>query len=313
MTNKGQALTEYGLAIFALLSVSLVGLMVFSSTLNGIFSSMMPHASVPQAVDVANIPALSASVPVQQAMHTQNALQANINDQLPKQHSESAITARDTQESIQVSGANGATKALATILMAEAQQLLDAGNISASQYQQLFSLANQGFVLADAQKLLEDALHDNKPTVTYQGKTYATLQFASLFGINAPSDTQWDLSPQYGAPLMKPFLEQYQTVLESGTFQTPAMEKTVSSLSYQIAAIGDALEWNLYKMAGETQSPVPMDVRNASLAKLFLLDLEDAEVGDLSASAKTQKNSIGICNAGKGNSGKGKNCTQKED
>ena len=308
MWHKGQSLTEYSLTLCSIVMVCIVALMSLASNINTILFGMVPTASSSQVAYALPIPNLPGSMSVNQNVSLQNGI-PTMGQSIAQPLTEStALLPQKTKSTIQVSGANGTTRQLADLLMVKAQQLLDTGTAPPAQVQTLIALANQGFVLADAQKLLEDAISNNQKEVIYNGKAYSLTQFAAMFGINPPSGTQWDLSPQYGAQLMKPFMEQYQAVLESGLLNTPDIEKTVSSLSYQIVSIGDALTWSLNELTSGGQGTPSLEALNSKLAETFQADMEGAVIG-YSASSATQKNSTGICNAGSGSSN-GVTCSQ---
>ncbi|MCE3236974.1 MAG: hypothetical protein K0Q50_3166 [Vampirovibrio sp.] len=311
MGHQGQGLTEYGLAICTIAAVSIVGLLSLSSNLNITLADMVPHYPG-QVAYTANLPKLPANTSMQPTTPAQSSnTTAKNNKQAVKQPTgiSAAIAPGTTKNSLQVSGANGTIKQLANTLTAEAQRLLVEGSITQSQAQGLVNLANQGYQLADAQKLLEDAIRNNQKEVTYNGKTYPIVQFANLFSIDPPPNTAWNLDPQYSGPLMKPFVVQYGAVVKSGTLNNPDTEKTVSLLSYQIVAIGDALGWSLEELTSETQSTLSLDTLNSKLANTFQIVIGDTSVKFVDASAKTKQNSTGICRAGTGKSD-GKVCTQ---
>lgn len=311
MWHQGQGITEYSVAICTIAVVSIVGLMSLSSNLNLTLADMVPHYPG-QVAYTANLPKLPATTSLQPATPTQSSnTPANTNKQAVQQPAESnaALSPISTKNSLQVSGANGTTQQLASILTTEAQRLLATGSITQIQAQGLISLANQGYQLADAQKLLEEAIRNNQKEVTYNGKTYPIVQFANLFSIDPPPNTAWNLDPQYSGPLMKPFVVQYGAVVESGTLNNPDTEKTVSLLSYQIVAIGDALGWSLEELTSETQSILSLDTLNSKLANTFQIVIGDTSVKFVDASAKTKQNSTGICRAGTGKSD-GTVCTQ---
>jgi hypothetical protein len=305
MGHKGQTMTEYGLAFCIIAPMSLVALMSLSSNVYSIMFGLIPKHSLSAAIYEPSVQDLPTSISVKQTTPAQDNKLTTINNLLPLEQllgGSLPVSPRDTKNSLQVSGANGTTKQLANILLTEAQKLLEAGDITPNQAQSLIGLANQGFTLAEGQKLLEDTLHNNEKEITYNGKTYPIRQFATLFSINPPPNIQWDLTPQYGAPLMKPFMEQYQAVLESGVLNTPGIEKTVSSLSYQIVAIGDALSWSLEELSTESQDNIPLDTLNSRLAETFQLDLSATMIGFPDASARTRQNSTEICSTGSGSS-----------
>lgn len=299
MCHKGQSLMEYGIALCTVVMLSIVGLMSLSSNINIALSSMIPKYVAGQAANVSRVPKLLANIPIQQALYTQNSTSTNSHATGQLSGESHSISTSDTQKSIAVSGANGATRELASILTSTVEQALATGEITQAQAQVLLELANQGYALAEIEKLLEDAVAQGKTEVTFKNKRYQTWELAQQLGLNVPENT-WNLDSQYAAALMAPFLKQYKAVEQAGALTDPALKNMVSQLSYQIAAIGDAVSWQFGQWQTQGKPAITTVIMNTQTANLFQMDMQGTPYSDAThtASGKTNQNSNQICTIG---------------
>jgi hypothetical protein len=169
---------------------------------------------------------------------------------------------------IETDGASGNTFLIAKALKELANKLKASGEINETQFQSLIDLANQGFLQAGNQKLVEDALAKsngdaqvfNQETAQLNGKTVSLQDFIYSLGFltqNTVSDSSLykTLSAQDAQYLFRgsvpfdagnitegsqlgtnqfEFLSQYLKARDSGALNHPVLEKLIGELSFQI-------------------------------------------------------------------------------
>lgn len=294
MSHKGQSLTEYSLAIGTVALSSIFALLLLSNNMKSQYSSMIPAYGNTLAV---TSPATLSVQPI-----TPSSPSANKNTALITPVSSLA----DTQAQLEVTGANGTTKALLNDLQVQVQQWLASGKITDDQANTLTILANQGHQVAEAEKALEDAVAQGAEQISFKGNTYPVQQFAKQLGISPP-DAVWTLSPQYAEPLMAPFMNQYQTVLQSGALTDPDIKTYITSLSYQIVGIGDAFSWSFDRLSSSGSTPISSTTLSTDIAQTFLMDMQGTPLTKGAGSAQTHNNAAKICATGSGED-TGKHC-----
>jgi hypothetical protein len=175
----------------------------------------------------------------------------------------------------------------------------------------LLILANQGHAIADAEKSLEDAIAQGKTQAVLNGTTYDISKLAQGLGIDvAPGSGVWKLSSVSAQPLMMPFVQQYQTIVQMGLLDNPIIQQQIDALSYQIAATGDAVSWN-FNTLNSQGAPIDPDKFRSGTVQDFSFDLSATPISQskpMTASVASNLNSAQICSIGSGQDS-GKSCS----
>lgn len=182
----------------------------------------------------------------------------------------------------------------------------------------LYKLANNGHSLANGQALFENALKAGEKSVAFEGQNYNLLNFANMLGYTKDTTQQenWSLNPDIAGPVVRPFSETYQEVLQSGMLTDPNVKNQVNDIALQIGSLVDAFTWSANGAFGmnyaSNQSLV--DDFSASLVEHFKTNLSGAPIAQWSPSANasdfTHQGSASICTAGSGKDD-GKACAGK--
>jgi len=172
---------------------------------------------------------------------------------------------------VEISGTNAATQMLASTMTQLSAQLLAAGEISPKQHSALNALANQGHEIAQIEALIETAASQNYPgtpqeqtraflsqVVQYNGKPVTIQALSQQIGYQQTprqGDAQKDssatnliygvmpadpLHPNNGPyPATMEFLKLYGNLENSGALNNLQVKEIVTSLSLQIATLGE--------------------------------------------------------------------------
>jgi hypothetical protein len=210
-------------------------------------------------------------------------------------------------QSIATLGANGTTTVLANNLAQLAQELLESGDISESQYNILIQLSDAGHKQAMIEAVIEHAANSaagassstflDNTQVVLDGHTKTIGELWNSLGYNAPGGggryftSTGKVVNTLPADLLHPassdvassleaFLDVYHQAESSGALSDPVVEQVVSSLSTQIALTSDALV--------------------QAVGQVYLGNSPAGQIQTLAASATTHMDSAGICTAGSG-------------
>lgn len=223
---QGNVVVEYLLPGTLVLTVCILGLQTFGLRLNTVFQGLKKDMS--QSVHAAQQQEKVALAARQAALVAREG-------SLP-------FDAEPASKSIATIGANGITDLLASRLEQLIEQWKRAGKITEADANLLIQLANAGHQLADAQKLLEQAIAQKQTQVVYNGKTYQVDAFAEQFMYRSSTEKDvWSLNSSNAGDILKSFNVVYQQVAQSKIFQDPAMKQEVMNLSVQISAISESL------------------------------------------------------------------------
>lgn len=169
---KGHGLVEYSLIGLLVLGICMIGLNRLSSSLEGNLEDF--HRSlVRKKSDNASKPFLANN----------NALAPGNPTEQSQLKAQESMSPEQTISSIQVMGANGATKELASTLENRIKQLVESGKITESQANLLFKLANRGHYMANAEKAVDDTIEKTQDTVNFEGKEYSIWDLGVSLGV----------------------------------------------------------------------------------------------------------------------------------
>ncbi len=309
--NSGNAMTEYSLIGLLVLTVCIGGLMNLGNGLQdnlGGFGKSLAYSqkAAPSALPTVNVVSPAAAVPSSSSLQAKPAQKVDLG------------TPAQTSETLQVSGANGATNELADALASRTDKLLATGEITQAQANLLYKLSNNGHSLANGQALFENALKAGQKSVAFEGKTYKLRDFANMLGYTKDTTQQenWSLNPDIAGPVMKPFSETYQEILQSGMLTDPNVKQQVNDITLQIGSLVDAFTWSAngaFDMNYASNQSL-VDDFSASLVEHFKTNLNGAPIAQWSlpanASDFTHQGSASICGAGSGKDS-GKACAGK--
>jgi hypothetical protein len=242
-SSPGNAFVEYLLPGMLVLAVCILGFQAFGFRLNTVFQGLKDDLS--QSVHAAEQqekaelaarngavkqPSLVTGAPSGPTAAMGRGTSLPIDTPLPPNSSIATI------------GANGITELLATRLDQLIEQWKREGKATEAQANALIQLANAGHQLADAQRLLEQAIEKKEKKVTYNGKDYQVDGFAELFMYHSSTEKDvWTLSPNTAGSVLKIFNEAYQQASRSDIFKDSAIKQEVTNLVVQISAISEAL------------------------------------------------------------------------
>lgn len=299
-------MSEYALIGLLLVGGCLVGLLRFGHALNGQWQAFGTAMAYHPSSKITN-----AAPEIQATPLPAKVAEASQVSEPPSTPVKSVLSPANTASVIAVSGANGATEQLAIALESRAQAMLVEGLITTEQSNDLMELANRGHYLASGQKLLENALRNGQKTIQFEGKTYKIKDFTNILGYKRATKAKenWELNPQLASPVLKPFAEQYQAILQGGTLKNEAVKSQVTDLAIQIGALADALVWSSGQIIADGASS------GQGVYSVIAGHFDDNMQGaPMAASGKrpatsvlTDGNSVKICGLGNGRDS-GKNC-----
>lgn len=299
--TKGQGTTEYTLIGSLLLIISMPVIMMVGNDLNGFLDRLRTTSS-------AKIAALKKKTHLQNghdnAALPVDALPAGAATRLRFKNENIPDTPVALGRTIEILGANGASKILADNIEQITKERLAAGAITEAQYKDMIALAEQGHTLARLAKLLEDSAASAKSVnaledmrLTWNGRTtsfydlYYNLGFIQPYEMGLLSDPLHSKDYAYGE--MKTFLKLFAKVESNGSLNDPALKSLVTNLSQEICWTNDSLMFALEDARQE--SSVSLDKILANAANRLTSDLVEQTVSN-----KTHGNSQGICHAGQG-------------
>lgn len=247
MKVRGNSLAEYTVIGGLVLVVSIFAISGFcghlQEALAGLKSDMEGHARTATVAGVVQMAAsrTQAQLAAQQAAQQtaqQTAAGAGVNVQLKATGS--------LTSSIMVSGANGTSELVLANLEAITKDLLAKGEIDQQTADILVKLANKGHQMAQAEKLLEDAMKNsngnaqafNQATVTFNNQSYSTYELAGQ--LQLVNDANGALVPNSTNSLMSQF--QNLSDQATGNIQDSQTQQLVGTLSNQIAVLADGTE-----------------------------------------------------------------------
>jgi hypothetical protein len=302
---KGNALTEYGFIGLLVLGVCVVALSGLGDSLlknlDGFQKSLVKKPNTQASLVAGSVP----GTPGKPGSITDGGSSLG---ELVK-----GLSVKEMEATIQVSGANGATKELASKMTAYASQLLAEGKLSEEQADMISRLANEGHKLAIAEKLLEDAYARKSDSIVYGGQTYTRAAFGELFGFNrlhgiVGSATSMESQMTNAKPMTASFLTMYNQAKDAGALSDPAIARTIENLSTQITVTSDLLKWNLEEADKSGRS---MQDYQSRLGMGYVTALYQINLPDLAAEAAsdlTHEDSRDICRTG-GGQDQGRQCT----
>jgi hypothetical protein len=319
----GVSMTEYGLIGATVVVVGLSGLLSLGSNLSLTVTNFQKSL----------VSSKPGNKPAVQAALTKDLSTATNQLTLPPQSSallaiqneansttSTPITMNQTLETLQVSGANGATTQLASTLQTDARNMLAAGEITEAQANLLLNMANQGHELAQAQALFENAVQTGQKTVAFEGKTYGLAEFAKMISFNKSTSSaeNWAIDPADASVLLKPFAEAYEDVKNSSLFSNSDTKQEVQDIALQIGALTDAFAWSADDLFGK-KATVSGNLSTAfaqAITEHFEDNMEGAPLSDNASVSKKPKkvsdvvnqNSAEICEVGNGKDN-GKKCS----
>ena len=294
--QHGQSLTEYGLGIGLVALIALAGLTSLGENLNIAFENMIPKPSPPVAVSVppiglANVSGGSGSS--QGPAQTGAPAKFSGNSVIKPADFTTSLTSTVT-----TLGANGTTFELAKQLKAMAAKMLASGEITETEANKLYMLANQGYRLADLEKQVEEASKRNGSTgaflgssITFDSKSYTMPEVASLIGFGTPTELRQDivannnymLETKDASPETLAFINLYQDAISGPNLQNSPAKGVVSQLSSEISYLTD-------------------DVSNL-IYGAYAPDITLENLNQNTVSAATVYDSTAICYVGNGHSG----------
>lgn len=169
----------------------------------------------------------------------------------------------DLAQSVETVGVDGTSKLLAATLKSLAKQLRDSGKISDIEFDQLASLSNKGYQLAEIEGMIEDAARGAKDRNTFIQSSFGVgdTHYGSLAelarsigwqGADDQSDSLIDFLDsrslyKKGGMLMPgeflySFYDSFRAVDEGGKITDPVVSALVLKLTEQIASLSDSLE-----------------------------------------------------------------------
>lgn len=299
--TSGQSLTEYGLIVSLVVLSAITALSLLGGNTMMTLSNLVGTASASEPLGTAKLTEPPGSSPVPSAQSpaspaTGTAISPPAFTTANGTDIQLANYPIDLHQSVATSGANGTTSLLANNLTSTAQQLLDAGDISQTQFNELMDLANQGHKLATIYGLLEQAHEADMAGKTsmgyenyelmYNGQMTPVWELQGMVGwfntdpgtgfvVNDPLNQTMGVS---GSDTER-FRSLYQSLEQSGALSDPAIMAAVSDMSSQIVMAGKAVQ-----------------------------DWEDILGSQASYGQQTNGNSAGICTTG-GSSDTGTHCS----
>lgn len=254
----GQSVAEYLLAGSLIVVVAVGGLMALSGSLSDLLASLhqdlggsggasskFPPGQGPGTLSIQ--PADSSLNKANLTLTTKKGTNIYIQDYL-----------LDPKKTITTLGANGTTDLLASIIEKLAKDLLDAGEITKTQANLLYALANKIHEMAAMERIAEQAIAQNpddfspltgKP-ITYNGKQFEDLgDMVAEFGLSPYNTIKYGLPPVPGdgwtssnGHVLQEVLDLYNAAKASGALADSLVEKLVGSTVSEVYWTADALE-----------------------------------------------------------------------
>jgi len=321
--GSGQSLAEYGLVAILVGVASIGSLVLLGGSLSNALQNIWPQAPASsQQIDASE----PSTTPVETLM--EKGVEVNGPDVMVKLASGTVITVKNfalnmdqSRDLISTTGANGATRLQASQLVALADQLQAAGELTPNEATTLKELANQGFKIAQIEEIVEKAIANSSSTaefattpVTFNGRTYTNandlvsqnIGFEAWLGYEGEPITSLDpfMDAATGGrtrPETELFQKLYQEALsQPGVQAIPEVQSIIETLGTQILYTSELLEdasykvWGAYTYQQEDPTLTPVE--------LF------TSIVPIKASLLTDQDSTGICNTGDGTVDK-RNCS----
>jgi hypothetical protein len=299
-SSSGNAFVEYLLPGMLVLAVCILGFQSFGFRLNTVFQGLKDDMSqsVHAAEQQEKVALAARSGAVAQPSPVTGAPPTVVERPLP-------LDTLPPNSSIATIGANGITNLLATRLEQLVAQWKQEGKVTEAQANALIQLANAGHQLADAQRLLEQAIDKKEKKVTYNGKDYQVDGFAEMFMYHSSTEKDvWTLSPQTAGAILKGFNEVYQQTARDDLFKDPAIKQEVTNLVVQISAISEALGSSGSGLLNNRDLATEPTLLYRDLTTVFQKSVTGSPVKmpkpDKNASELTHQNAGQICIIGSG-------------
>jgi hypothetical protein len=259
--QSGQTLSEYSLGIALVAILSLTALSNLGGNLKVAFKQMIPKAApsaivntMPTTNNPTNAP--NGSVKLQTGSSNGN-IAGNFSESVIEPHD---YTTRLTG-TVTTLGANGTTFQLANQVKALGEKMLASGEITETEANKLYALANQGYRLAELEKQVEDASKRNSSTgdflgssISFDGKNYTIPEVAGLIGFGTPTDLTQDIKKNSNymletadaSPETLAFIQLYQDAISVPGLQNSEAKGVISQLSSEISYLTDAISNLIY-------------------------------------------------------------------
>jgi Flp pilus assembly pilin Flp len=243
--EKGQTLSEYGLAIALVAVLAIAPLALLGGNISDLFFNVLStSSSKTKTAVVASPSAGQTGTPPSGNSIVQN---VTVNQMSIKLLDGTAISvsaySRDTAASVLTAGTNGETTILANTLASAAQALLEQGKITESEANLLIALANQGHRIAEIEKAFEDAavqagggdkLED--AGVQLDGKTVDIYKIIDMIGGVSSVDETHRVR---GGNEVNAFQALYNQAKALSIMQDPAVFALVTDVSNNILKLAD--------------------------------------------------------------------------
>jgi hypothetical protein len=322
--NTGNALAEYvlptsliALAMLPLLPplVTNIGQMVQNTLLNsniaGSALHVTPFSNTATNVSSTIISSEGASNP---PITTSEVTSVTLDDGSTSIIDTSNLSANNLAKLIETTGVNGMTTALSSYLEQLAQQLVNTGELTQGQANELIILAQRGHDIANAQAALETFIAQHPGSdfytapITYKGITYSSIDSFNWTHLNNAGTWQ-DLSQsldigqsnngRMGKSIIS-FMSQFRTAANSSAMSNPAVFKLVNQLSANI--VGAAGSQHVAVTSLFLTYHGSRDVSKRAKVGADASFTSPSQINGLLSSLVTQTNSNGICSVGGGSS-----------
>lgn len=304
----GNTVSEYVIIGLVVLAVAVLGMMELSESIRG---QMFGFGHSLQRVPVNNQSIRSAVIEAKQKDVKALSIASDAKIASSKVLAPSSVEA--IQETVMVSGSNGATKSLASVLAAYAKQLQANGEITEEQADGLIHLSNAGHELAAGLSLIENArIHQvSSQTLNFNGRSYSSaaamsgdFRVSNDVGTNIV-DIIRDIGPDemHGGQVMERFLNVYREVKSKGAMDNPAVASVVRQLASQIVLLSDvAADYtqNNADAIGETYKQSIANEYMGAAAQLNFINPATEDISEQTASELVDINSTRICDKADG-------------
>lgn len=309
---KGQSLLEYGLIGMLVAVVSVAAVMGFGGKFQNLLKEVKGDlGGNAQAAQVASATSggqgagseNSGSVPAgKMAITLTSGNQITVDS-----------AANDLPKMLTTTGANGTTGILLANIETITRELLQSGEITQAEANSLLELANQGHLMAEAERLIEDAIRNSNgdvealrnTSIQFNGTTYSVDQLSLQFGF---------LNESASSSLAERFSDLLGQARSSGALDDPKVNDAITLLSEGILNVGNDLESNVYEVIRGISTMEQMEANAGKfLDERYKSGLSDYAPGTQlpsgTASGITDNNSVVICQTG-GDTDSGQNCSK---
>lgn len=204
-------------------------------------------------------------------------------------------------------GIGEASSTLSSNIIAVADEMMRAGELTPQQHDALLNLANQGMEIGGIESLLEAQLTQFETSqadvntmmhtqVSWGGEMITVEKLAYKIGCYGNCDLSSGNLPSINNshPETAQFIDLYQQVAQSGALDDPGMEFLVTQLSTQVVALSDVTEGIFGWTFGSRTGP---DVPNTAQEMKYFMGEDVSKI--------TYSNSGTICSSGGGSTSSG--------